>query len=329
MATPVFDCLRKNYPEAYIIGIIRRYVKGVIEDSPWFNQLIESDDKRIGGLIHLIRKIRNLKPDLAIVFPNTFRSALIAWLGGARYRYGYKREGRSFLLSDGPTPHRGEKGIEPVPMVEYYLEICRWLNLPLPETTKPRLYLSDDLQRAADRLLNRHGIRPSDMVVGLNPGAKFGASKCWPPEYFARLAELLVQKWSCKLMLFVAPGEEEIARSIQKSSQAPIVNTGPERVNLALLKPLIKRCQLLITNDTGPRHYAVAFDLPLVVIMGPTDPRYTNANLQNTFILRRDLPCAPCHEKTCPLDHECLTGISPEMVLDASEKLLSRTGFVR
>jgi heptosyltransferase-2 len=326
MATPVFDCLRQNYPEAYMIGIIRGYVKGVIEDNPWFNQLIESNDKTAAGLIHLVRKIRKLSPDTAIVFPNTFRSALIAWLGGAKSRYGYKRGGRSLLLSDGPKPRRDAKGIAPVPMVEYYAEICRYLNLPSPERTKPRLFLSDGLQQAADRLLNRHGIRSSDMLIGMNPGAKFGSSKCWPPEYFARLAELLVQKWDCKLILFVAPGEEEIAKSIEKSSRVPIVNTGPDGVDLALLKPLIKRCQLLITNDTGPRHYAVAFDLPLVVIMGPTDPRYTNANLENTIILRQELECAPCHQKTCPQDHECLTSISPDMVLRASEKVLLRTG---
>ena len=104
-------------------------------------------------------------------------------------------------------------------------------------------------------------------------------------------------------------------------------DTGPDRVNLELLKPLIQRCQLLVTNDTGPRHYAVAFDIPVVVIMGPTDPRYTNANLEKTIVLRRETECSPCHLKECTLDHRCMTEITPELVLQAGKQLLQeRTG---
>ena len=160
------------------------------------------------------------------------------------------------------------------------------------------------------------------MVIGLNPGAKFGSSKCWPPHYFSDLADMLAKRWDCKLLLFIGPGEEDLGRSIAEASNARIIDTGPDRVDLALLKPLIKRCQLLVTNDTGPRHYAVAFEVPVLVIMGPTDPRYTDTNLEKTLVLRQELDCSPCHEKTCSLDHECMAGITPEDVLKGSEKLL-------
>jgi heptosyltransferase-2 len=133
---------------------------------------------------------------------------------------------------------------------------------------------------------------------------------------------LLSERFDCKLLLFIGPGEEEIGRTIVKLSKACIIDTGPDKVDLALLKPLIKRCRLLITNDTGPRHYAVAFDIPVVVIMGPTDPRYTHVNLEKTVVLRHDLECSPCHLKECSLNHNCMTEISPEAVLTASEQLL-------
>jgi heptosyltransferase-2 len=123
-------------------------------------------------------------------------------------------------------------------------------------------------------------------------------------------------------MLFTGPGEEPIGNRIAKLTQAAIINTGPDQVDLALLKPLIKRCQLLITNDTGPRHFAVAFGVPVAVIMGPTDPRYTHANLEKTVVLRHELECSPCHLKECSRDHGCMTEISPETVLSASERLL-------
>jgi heptosyltransferase-2 len=322
MATPTFECLRRSYPEARLVGMIRKYARCVVEDAPWFDQLIEIDDKTFLGIFKMVKRLRRLNPDIAILLPNSFRSALIARLGNAKKLYGYRRNGRTFMLNGGPLPLRNGGRITPVPMVDYYLEICRWLNLSVAHRNKPRLYISDSVQQKGERLLERYGINPDDRVVGLNPGAKFGSSKCWPPEYFARLAELLAERWNCHILLFIGPGEETIGKKIVTLSRAKIINTAPDKVDLALLKPLIRRCRLLVTNDTGPRHYAVAFNVPAAVIMGPTDPRYTDKNLEKTTVLRRDPECSPCHLKNCTLDHSCMTEITPEDVLQACERLL-------
>ena len=324
MATPTFDCIRQNYPQSQIIGLIRKYAKGVVEEGPWFNQIIEVNDKTTLGFLNLVQQIRRIEPDLAIVLPNSFRSALIAKLGGIKKIYGYRRNGRTILMNGGPYPRRNGKQIIPVPMTEYYLEICRWLNLTVRHKTKPSLFISKTLRKKAEQLFSHYEITPNDMVVGLNPGAKFGSSKCWPPEYFAKLAELIAERWNCKLMLFLGPGEEVIGQEIVKKSKTKIINTGPYKVDLALLKPLVQRCQLLVTNDTGPRHYAVALDIPVVVIMGPTDPRYTHSNLEKTIVLRQDSDCSPCHLQECTLDHSCMTEISPQKVLQAGEQLLRK-----
>ena len=323
MATPTFECIRQNFPEARLIGLIRRYARGVVEDSPWFDDLIEINDKTIGGLFKLAAHLRRLKPDLALILPNSFRSALIARLGGVRRIYGYRRNGRTALLTGGPAPRRNSKRITPRPMVEYYMEICRWLKMDTPAQLKPRLYCSDATLAKGDRLIESYGITPDDMVIGMNPGARYGSSKCWPPEYFAELAEKIAGKWNCKIMLFMGPGEQDLGRQIVNNSRTKIIDTGPDNVDLELLKPLIKRCQLLITNDTGPRHYAVSFDIPVVVIMGPTDPRYTNANLDKTIVLRRDIECAPCHHKKCALNHSCMAEILPQEAMQAAEKLMA------
>ena len=323
MATPVFDGLRRNYPEAQITGVIRRYAAGVIKDGPWFDGIIELNDKTLSGFLAGVRAIRSVAPDMALVLPNSFRSSLFAFLGGARKRYGYKRELRSLLLSGGPRPLKDGRHIKPVPMVDYYMTICRYLNLNLPESTRPELFFSRAIEEKGQALFNRYGIKPGEMLIGLNPGAKFGASKCWPPEYFAKLAELISGKWACRILLLVGPGEGEIAASIIRSSRAEIINTGPDKVDLELLKYVVSRLDLLVTNDTGPRHYGVAFDIPTVVIMGPTNPDYTAANLEKTVVLRKPLDCSPCHEKTCPLGHhQCMTQIIPEAVLAASVRLL-------
>ena len=320
MATPFFECLRNYYHNTKITGVIRTYAKGVIEDGPWFDNIIDCNDKTLSGLYALVKTLRRLKPDLAVIMPNSFRSAFIAKLGGAKKIVGYKRGGRSFLISGGPEPMRSGKKILPVPMITYYMEICKYLRIKLPETTKPSLFISDALCKKGEQLLNAYKITKDDMVIGLNPGAKFGASKCWPPEYFAKLADMLQKKYNCKILLLTGPGEEDIACSITEKSSATLINTAPDKVNLSMLKNLIRRCNLLITNDTGPRHYAVAFDIPTLVIMGPTDHRYTNANLEKTSVLRIELDCSPCHKSECPINHECMHMIMPEDVMCESQK---------
>ncbi|MBE3069354.1 MAG: lipopolysaccharide heptosyltransferase II [Planctomycetes bacterium] len=323
MATPTFDCLRASFPHARIAAVVRRYARGVIEGGPWFDEVIDCDDKSAAGFTQTVRRLRAFGADAAVLLPNSLRSLLTVRLAGIGRVYGYRRGFRGLLLSDGPAPLRDGRTIRPVPMMRYYLDICRWLGLPVPEDPRPRLYVGEEAERFARAALARYGVGPDDVVVGLNPGAKFGSSKCWPVEHFARLAERLQESLGCKILLFAGPGEDVLADRIVRAGRARLINTGPDRVDLARLKPLVRRCNLLVTNDTGPRHYAVAFDVPTVVIMGPTDPRYTDANLERTVVIRKDLDCSPCHKKTCPTDHRCMTAITPEEVFEACERMLS------
>jgi heptosyltransferase-2 len=323
MATPVYECLRQNFPNAEISACIRPYARGILEDSPWFDHIVAFHDKQLSGMKMIRRELRRLQPEAGILLTNTTHSWLTFRLAGISRLYGYRRNIRKHFLTGGPEPLRDGSKIRPVPMQDYYLEICRHLDLQIPDQPKPVLYISDQLASRGRELLARYGITDQDIVIGLNPGASFGSSKCWPPEHFARLAEMLQENYTCKLLLLVGPGEHEIASRIVSESRADIINTAPDKVDLALLKPLIKRCNLLITNDTGPRHYAVAFDRPAIVLMGPTNPVFTATNLERTRVLQEDLPCVPCHKKTCPLGHHnCMRQLLPDSVLKEVDPLL-------
>lgn len=324
MATPVLDCIRENFPQARITGILGKNAQGIVSDGPWFDDFIDCEDKTWAGMRRMIKKIQALKPDMAILLTNSFRSVLPIWLGKAKYIYGYRRDLRSMFLSGGPKPLRSGFKTIPLPMQEYYLKICEWLNFKLPAVIKSRVFIGDELNKRGDEFLRKYGIEPQDKVIGLNPGASFGSSKCWPPEYFAATAELFTQKKGVKILLLAGPAEIKIAQAIVACTTAPIINTAYDQINLELLKPLVKRCNLMITNDTGPRHYAVALDVPVVVLMGPTDPRYTSANLEKTVVIRTKAECSPCHKKICPIDHRCMRQITPNMVFEAGEKLLNK-----
>lgn len=323
MATPVFECLRQNFPDATITACVRPYARGILEDAPWFDHIVDCNDKTLSGLRQLRRELAPLKPELGLLLPNTTHSYLSFVFAGIPNIYGYRRNLRRFFLAGGPEPQREGGRYKPLPMQDYYLELCRYLELELPQQPRSTLYLSEQSARVGLANMARWGILPGDRVIGLNPGASFGSSKCWPAEYFARLAELLQEQFDCKILLLVGPGEEGIAERIVSTSGAGIINTAQERIDLAELKPLIKRCDLLITNDTGPRHYAAAFDVPHIVLMGPTNALYTASNLEHTQVLQRDLPCVPCHKKVCPLGHHaCMREITPEYVLEQARNML-------
>jgi heptosyltransferase-2 len=323
MATPLFDCLRLNYPDAKIIAVTRSYNFKIIDEHRSLDMVIPCDDKTLSGIFGLIKKVRELQADLAILLPHSMRSYLPFRLAGISTVIGYKRGIRRIFVM-GPVPERDKRGFLPMPMVNYYLEICRWMGLTMPETIRPSFSIQQELRHKADSLLEEYGIKPGDMVIGLNPGAKFGSTKCWPPEHFAKLADLLEHRYKCRLLLFVGPGENEIASEIMKLTRSALINTGSEKIDLALLKPMIARCNLLVTNDTGPRHYAAALGVPVVVIMGPTDPRFTESNLEKTAVIRKELPCSPCHKKQCHEKHQCMRDIKPEEVLEVAEHLFCR-----
>lgn len=317
MATPVFDCLRRNLPQARIVGVMKKSAQGIVRDGPWFDEVVDASDKTWAGFLRMQKQLRALSPDAAILLTNSIRSALTLRLSGVRKIYGYRRQWRNLLLAGGPSPSRNGTTV-PIPMGEYYLEICRWLDLDIPERPRPTLFVGQDLQKRGDSLLARYGVADSDFLIGLNPGASFGSSKCWPPEYFAELASLCRKAFDAKIILFSGPGEEGIIEDILARAQVEMIDA---RVDLEMLKPLVKRCNLFVTNDTGPRHYAVAFDVPTVVIMGSTDPRYTAANLERTAVVRKELECSPCHKKVCPRQHECMRQIRPAEVVEAAERL--------
>jgi len=304
--------------------MLKESAQGILRDSPWIDGFVDANDKTWSGFCQMRRQLRACRPDAAILLTNSLRSALTMKLSGVKTVYGYRREWRGPLLAGGPAVPRNAQGIVPIPMVDYYLEVCRFLNLEIPAVVKPKLFIGEALRQRGEMLLQRCGIDESDFVIGLNPGASFGASKCWPAEYFAELADQCKEHLGTKVVIFSGPGEEAIVQTIQDRAKAHLIDLRDKGVDLESLKPLVQRCNLMITNDTGPRHYAVAFDVPTVVIMGPTDPRFTASNLEHTIVVRKELPCSPCHKKICPLQHhKCMREITPGEVFAAAEALLN------
>jgi heptosyltransferase-2 len=326
MATPALRTIRENNPDASITLLVRPQVREVIAGLPFYDRIIEYDSKFLHrkwkDKLALSQELKKFHFTRAIILPNSFSSAALSFLARIPERIGFRTNMRGFMLTHPIPPPQEEGKVIPVPMVERYLIICQALNYRI-SSTETELCFSNGTREKVNKLYQRYGIAPNKPIITLIPGASFGSSKCWPPEYFAQVGDYLIEKYRVQILIIPGPNEQKIADRIEGLMYRKSFNFSQEIIPLEYLKAIISDSSLVITNDTGPRHFAIAFKIPVVVIMGPTDPRYTNYGLERTKIIREELDCSPCHLKVCPTDHKCMRNISPERVIQACEEFLT------
>ncbi len=328
MATPALRSMRIAYPDARICVAGKAGVLQIVEGLPYFDDSVVVKGKGIGRVTGLALKLRKMGPiDLGLILPNSFSSALSFFLGNVRLRTGYALNRRRFLLNRFIEPVMEGSRRRPEPMTRYYIKLARIAG-GAETDEKLELKCLPDADAAAERFLSDNGLIDAHPLVGLNPGASFGPSKLWTPEGFAHVADRVAEDLGGKAVILCGPGEEKISDSILDRVNHPVVDTSRDVIPLNPLKSVIARLDALVTTDTGPRHFASALNTPAVVLMGPTDPRYTDYDFNRARVVRIEVPCGPCHKKECDIDHVCMTGISGEVVFEALEKALSAGGRV-
>jgi len=326
MATPAFRSLRENFAGARITLLIKAYVKEVVQASPWFNEVIvydpEGEDRGAKGFLRLANLLRKKRFDLAILLTNSFSTALMAKLARIRHIVGYDRDCRGMLLTHRIPAPKINGRYRPEPMIDYYLRICEYLGCSVLRR-ELLLFTEQKDEERAEEIFDSYGIDRGRIVTGLNVGAAYGSAKYWVDAYFAQLADHLSGEKGHEIILFAGPKERWIAERIQSMMKHKPVNLARENVPLGLLKSLIKRCSLFITTDSGPRHFAAAFGVPVIALLGPTDPIYSQTDSKKTIVIREDLECSPCMLRECPKDHSCMTRITPQRVIEAVETMFN------
>lgn len=217
---------------------------------------------------------------------------------------------------------RRAEDIVPVPMVAQYLELVSVLGATA-DGQGPRLTVSAGARAVGEAAFATLGVGADAALLAINAGASFGGSKVYPLPQLARAVDALCESTGMRPLLLCGPGEESLAAQLEALLTTPAYSTARALLGLDAIQWAIARSRLLITTDTGPWHIANALGTPSVVLMGPTDPRYTASHLRHSIVLRELVPCGPCHLKTCPFDHHrCMTGIAPEHVVEAGHALL-------
>ena len=323
MATPAFQALRDRHPSAEIVGVCKPYVIDVLAGSPWFDRLVHLDSRgpwarRWPSVAWHLRR-----PDLAVLFSNTLRGALVARLAGSRRSIGFDRHGRGMLLTDRLRYRTDASGrMTPSPIIDDYNRLAVAAGTGAPGY-RMRLFTTPADETAADRVLERVGLPSDRETICLNPGAAFGAAKHWSVDAFAQLAQDLVDRRGAQALVLCGPSEREMARQIVRlANRTGIASLAEESVSLGLTKALVRRATLLVTTDSGPRHFAAAFDRPVVTLFGPTHIEWTETYYPQAVHLQKKVPCGPCQKRVCPLDHRCMTDLSPDEVFAAVCRLL-------
>ena len=315
MALPAMAAIRRAFPRSTFA------VAAPSSIAPLFEEITDAAPDEVLTVERATETaaLRSGRFDLAILLPNSFRSAWVARRAAIAHRWGVASSGRGWLLTrairlKGKQRHQSRR----------YLDLLEAFGIAGADDL-PRLAVTAATRQRARDLLSRHGVNPATPLVGMAPGAAYGHAKRWPPRRVAQLIDRL-GGLGVTCVLVGAGGDRDAGREIESalSPSAPVVNL-IGRTDLRLLAGVLDGCRAFVSNDSGAMHLAAAAGVPVTAIFGPTDERVT-APLGNHDVIIEQVFCRPCMLRDCPIDHRCMTRIAVDRVFDAVARRLSGRG---
>jgi len=318
LALPALQCLSQNYPDAEIWVATRNWGEGIFKSISFIKDvLVLPDQADLKNLRNAAQKIKEKRFDIGLLLTNSFASALSFFMASIPERWGYSKDGRRLLLTQGIPLTEKEMSRH---QVHYYLGLLSRLGM---KTHKPQLFFpvrEDETKETEQNLLSLTR-KESRLLITFHPGASYGPAKRWPVEFFISLGARLQKEKGALILITGTSAESNLADQI--SSQLPessIVLTG--KTSVRQLASVLKLSHLFISNDSGPMHIANALKTPVVALFGPTNPMRTGPFQEPSVVLKKDVPCWPCSYRECPFDHRCMTQISPDEVFEACQNFL-------
>ena len=343
MAQSLLSFLKAQDSSIVIDGVAPKSTYLLAQRMPEINQ-VYSLEVTHGGMQwaqrwQLGKKLRANEYDQAIVLPNSWKSALVPFFANIKKRTGWRGELRYFLLNDVRILN---KSLFPL-MIERFCALGIAKDVLLPYKL-PWPKLKFDVENQA-RLREKFHLfptvaRPSQLdlenqpenscwnyqsfqkVLAICPGAEYGLSKRWPPEYFAAVAQSFLNQ-SGQVWILGGPKDQEVADKIQEICNHACINL-VGKTNLLDAIDILAMASVTLTNDSGLMHISAAVETPLVAIYGSTTPNFTPPLANQAAVISLNTPCSPCFERTCRFgDYHCLTGISPDEVITAVNQLVT------
>jgi heptosyltransferase-2 len=305
---------KRFFPES-AVHFLTRPESGVLSknhpdiDRAWFFDK-RGKDRRPGSVVKLAKNLKKESFDLALIPHRSLRSALLVRFANIPRRIGFNRSAGAFLLTDVV---RYPAGVHEVDRNLKLLEVFGWNG----ESLRPELCPGTEEKTVVDEFLHAHDVRTDETLAAVAPGSVW-PTKRWPADRFAEVARTLWHKKQIRTVLIGGPEDIDLGELIQQQSGEAVIN-GVGRFSLLGSAELIRRCRVILTNDSAPLHLAVGVNTPVVAIFGPTLPRFGFApfGVPHT-IIEKELACRPCGihgGRRCPKRHfQCMKAISYEEV---------------
>ena len=323
LTTPAIAALRSAFPAARISILVAPETRDIVDGNPNLNEVLIDDrkgaHKGAPGFFALVSSLRQKKFDLAVIFHTKKRTNLLCSFAGIPARLGYKNDKFGFLLT---LPIEDTRAQGSKHEAEYCLDVLKAIGVsPLP--LKLDMPVKPEWEAKTADVLKKSGILESDTLVAVHPGASC-ISKRWAPERFAAVIDSLVSA-SVKVVLIGGAETLKIAEEIRYSVKNPILDlTG--KTTIGELAALLKHCHLLISNDSGPVHVAVAVGTPVVSIFGRNQKGLSPARWKplgaKDIVLHEEVGCVICLAHNCDIDFKCLKAVTIPQVLEAAKTLL-------
>lgn len=262
-----------------------------------------------------VAMLRERRYRRAIILPNSFHAAFIAFAARVGERWGYPTDVRGVLLT-----HRIAAPATRGHQLDDYTPLLAALNAPRVVDDVPTLKLSPTLREHGRKQLLEIGLHLDRPVIGVHAGGLYGRAKHWGDDrYVEAIRRLRTEGFD--VVLLTSPGERAQAERIAMiCNGVPMVGHDGDVLELA---SAMSHCAAVLTNDSGPLHVAAALAVPSVSIFGPTDPERTTIP-GATRVIRQHLACQPCYQRQCPLGHHrCMADVSVDEVVEAAAGLFA------
>ncbi len=307
MSAPAVRAIKRGRPDAHITLLTPAKLADFWRSLPEVDAIIPIEPSE--SVFAVAAKIRD-QFEAAIIFPNSLRTALEAYLAGIPRRVGYPGHHRSKLLNQVLREKKKKKGAPentaPKHQVHHYLALAQFIGAEIPDSI-----LTTQRQRAPR----------ANPVIGICPGAEYGPAKRWLPERFAEVMRDVHQRRGAQLKLFGVAKDRPVADEILGATPTPCTDLVGKTTLTQLIDELLS-CDLLLSNDTGTMHLAACLGVPVVALFGSTEPVLTGPLGSGHRILRHPVECSPCFKRECPIDFRCMKAIQASEVLAAIDEIL-------
>ena len=331
LTLPALQSLRRAYPKTHITAVVKSPSDELLLGHPAFNSVIalpSGSEAGYGKRIKFALSLKKYQFDMGVVFPNSFESAFLLSLTGAKYRLGYNTDGRHIFLTCPISTTTSLKKSQY--RVEYFFKIFSPLRLDVPDTKFSPVVKQEGDISVRETLINME-MEENEEFITMHPGTS-KAERSWQAERFGILCQKIFKKDKKKIILLGTQSEKELLNSIKNYCPPGEIKVAPS-MNLRVLAGLIKKSQLFIGNDSGVMHLATMVGTPVVGIFGPGHPNTTGPFMspEKYEILTQNYFCSPCRQrffKECePSMHNkpyCLEDITVNNVYEAMHRLLKR-----